>query len=463
MKKIFLKCTTFFLILMSFSAFVVSVSAQDKKNLKKAQKFVKDGDESFKNKNYQGAVANYSQAIDLVKDYPYAHFWKGNAYYYLQQYQPALEELNKAYDQKYTPLINIYRVRWFVNYSLKNYDQALSDLKQAAQIEPENIQFKVGLADTYYAKGSYQDALSIYNKIIGKVPNNGNTYYNIADANYKLGDLSKSKDAAEKAIQNGSQYMAEANILIGKTYQKERKYAEAANYYEKSLKLKKDNYDLYRSLSDVYRNMNRFDEAVQITKRALEEFPRDGNLYTDLSWYYSLADRNGNAVGSSQIAISLLPNQYQGYTYLCRAYNDLKEYSKAIAACNDALKLNPEDGETNFYIGRAYEFSGKPEVAVKYYKQAVTGLIAYTEKYPDFADGYYLLGNAYFSTGMKDKAIESYLKSLEFSPKFKKARYNLGYVYIQNGDLNSAETQYTALLELDKDLAKTLKEAMPKQ
>lgn len=111
-------------------------------------------------------------------------------------------------------------------------------------------------------------------------------------------------------------------------------------------------------------------------------------------------------------------------------------------------------------VGRS-DLQEKPTSLRKCTKKAVTGLVEYTKRYPDFADGYYLLGNAYFETGSKVQAIEAYKKSLEFSPKFKKALYNLGYVNIQNNE--SAEDQYNALLEIDQILAGRLKEAMPKK
>ncbi len=462
MRNLSFRFIAFCLLLFTFSALSADIAAQNKKDMNRAKKLVSEGDKSLNKRDYDGAIRKYSEAIALVDNYPYAHFWKGNAHYYLKQYELALEELNIAQKQGFTPLLDLYKIRWFLNYTQKNYDEALDDLNKGLALEPTNVLFKAGLGDVYYAKKSYRDALNIYNEIVEKIPNNGNTYYSIANAHYNLGETAEQKAAAQKAVQKGTQFMSDAYFLIGKAYQKERKYAEAADAYERSINVKRDNYDTYRSLADVYRNMNRFEDAVKITKQALEEFPRDGNLYTDISWYYSLLDKFNDSIGQAQIAISLLPDQFQAYTYLCRGYNDIKDYPKAIAACNNALRLNPDDGETNFYLGRAYEFSGKGDPA-KFYKKALTGLVEYTERYPDFADGYYLLGNAYFSNGMRDKAIEAYIKSLEFSPKFKKARYNLGYAYIQNKDFTSAEAQYQALLDLDKGLAERLKSEMPKK
>ncbi|MBA2494002.1 MAG: tetratricopeptide repeat protein, partial [Acidobacteria bacterium] len=89
--------------------------------------------------------------------------------------------------------------------------------------------------------------------------------------------------------------------------------------------------------------------------------------------------------------------------------------------------------------------------------------VDYTNKNPEYSDGYYLLGNAYVGAEQRDKAIEAYKKSLALSPKFAIARYNLGYMYFLTDDLKSAREQYNALLQIDADLAAKLKQAMEKK
>ncbi|MEZ5425253.1 MAG: tetratricopeptide repeat protein [Pyrinomonadaceae bacterium] len=463
MKKISLGLITFSLLLVAFSALATDVAAQPKKVLKKARTLASDGDKRFNKRDYQGAIGKYREAISLVPNFPNAHYWKGNAHYYLQQYDESLEELNTAYDQGYAPVIDIYRVRWYVNFMKKNYDDALADLRKGLEIDPTDIRLREGLGNVYYAKESFREALAAYNDVVERIPNNGNTYYNMAVSYYNLGKAGEQRSAAQNAINNGTQFMAQSFILIADSYAKERKFEEAAEAYEKSLNLRQDIFPVYHNLSDIYRNMNRFTDAIEVIKKGLRQFPRNGDLYVDLSWYYSLADMPKEAIGAAQTAIQFVPDQYMAYTNLCRAYNDNKEYDKAVSACNNALRLKENDGETYFYLGRANDFLGKPDVATKHYKKALDGLLVSTQNNPDYADGFYLLGNAYYANGLRDKAIDAYLRCLELSPRFSKARFNLGYMYFLKGDLDSAQAQYTALLDLDADLAGKLKNAMQKK
>ena len=139
-------------------------------------------------------------------------------------------------------------------------------------------------------------------------------------------------------------------------------------------------------------------KAVETMQKGIKEFPNDGTLYGNMSWFYSLAEESPEAIAAGQKAVELAPDQYMGYTNLCRAYNDMKLYQQAIKTCNDALKKQPGDGETNLYLGLAYDKLKQPAAAKDYFKKAIAGLNEFTRNNPDYSDGFYLLGNAYFYT-----------------------------------------------------------------
>lgn len=469
-RKIIIGFVTYCLLFMAFSALTVEVNAQNKKVPKKARKLKKTGDKLFNQRDYRGAIGKYAEAIIIADDYPDAHFWKGYSHYNLYQIKLgqndesykseldlALNGLNAAYRQGYDPLA-VYNVRWFVNYALQNYDEALEDIRNGLQLDPNNLTLQSGLADVYYGKRDFRDAVDAYVRVVDQLQNNGNVYFNIANAHFNLGNTAAQKLAAQKALENRTKYIGESYYLIGDAFQKERNLPAATEAYETALNTLRDQKILYQRLSDVYRTQNRFNDAIEITKKGLDVFPNDGELYVDLSWYYSLADKHSEAVGSAQRAVAFLPGNYMAHTNLCRGLNDLKEYSNAIMACNKALELNPGDGETNFYLGRAYAGLKNKTKASEYYKKSIPGLIKYTEDFPFYADGYYLLGNAYYENDQNGKAIEAYEKSLELSPKFTKALFNLGIAYFVGRNMNKAKEQYAKLQNLDPEEAKKLGE-----
>jgi tetratricopeptide (TPR) repeat protein len=462
MKKKIIGLITFFLLLTVFSAFLAEAQAQPKKVEKvdkKAEKLAKQGDDFLRKKDYRLAINKYAEAISISPNYPYAHFWKGSAHYYLKEYDEALLEIDTAFNQGHTPL-EVYRIRWFLNLQKGNYDAVLNDAQEGARLDPNNINFQKALAGAYLGKKDYQNALTVYKKIAEAEPNNGDIAYRIAEANYNLGETDAQAFAAMDAIKKRTQFLGEAWFYVGDSLQKSKKFDEAIEAYENSISANPKFYDSYNNLSELYRTKGRYDKAIAVMDKAVVQFPNDSTIYVNLSWYYSLSDQHPKAIAAAQKAIQLDQSNSMGHTNLCRAYNDMELYSQAVTACNKALELNPGDGESNFYLGRAHLKLNRKDIAAGYFKKAVDGLVKFTNENPDYSDGFYLLGNAFYAAGDQDKAVAAYKKAIELSPRFAKARYNLGVVYIVQEKPDLAKEQLNALMEIDSKLAAKLRDAI---
>ncbi|MBK6751750.1 MAG: tetratricopeptide repeat protein [Acidobacteria bacterium] len=442
-------------------SFAGAVAAQTRNDLKRAKEFADAGDKAFRQKEYRQAAELYGQAIVIVPTNPYCHFWKGYAHYYLQEYDLSERSFVLALNQGFKP-IEVYKVRWYLFYVQKKYSEAVGDLKKAVELEPKNTNLLKGLGDSHLALGANQDALNAYQRALLITPKDADLYYSIAYLHAQTGNLKGQEQSAGEAIRMGTQYMGEAHYLLADALERQKNFAAAITSYQRAISAKPTLYQAYRNLANIYQRQNKLSNAIETLKKAILLFPNDGNIYTDISWFYSLNDRPADAVQAALAAIKFLPDQYMGYTNLCRAYNETKQYKEAVSACNSALKLKPGDGETFFYLGRASDLLGKPSEATGYYRKAVTGLVEFTNGNPDYADGFYLLGNAYFADNQRDRAIEAYTKCLQLSPNFAKARYNLGIILVLKKDKTGAMTQYSFLLAQDVALAGKLKAEIDK-
>ena len=435
--------------------------AQSKKDKEQATKLQTAGDKAFGIKDYKGAIDAYGQSVVLVPTNSYAHYRKGFAHYNLKENDKAISEFTLALTQGYKP-IEIYRIRYFVYLEQRDFDNALADIQKGLQLVPNDIELLNAVGEIHLARQSYGEALAAYTKASQIAPNNADIYYHLARVNFELKNAKEQAVAAETALAKGTRYPGETHYYLADAYQKLRNPAGAIGEYQKAIASKPENLIAYRNLAEAYRSENRYADAINILGQAKKQFPGDGNIYTDLSLFYSLADRPNDAIEAAKAGISILPTQSVAYTNLCRAYNDIKSYDQAILACNNALKLSSGDGETYFYLARAYNLQGKTVEAQKYYGLAVKGLEDYTAKNPSYSDGWYLLGNAYFTDNQRDKAVAAYQKCLSWSPKFAKARYNLGVVYTRLKNKSGANEQYTALVPLDSKLANLLKAEIDK-
>ena len=451
----------YLMLLLSIFSLSAGVSAQTKKDLEKARKIAKQGDQLFNKKDYQGAITKYSEALAAAPNFAGAHFWKAYAHYHLKEYDKSLEHFNQAESNGFDKPVEIYKVRWYLYYLAKNYDAALTDALGVLKVDPNNALYNQAVGDIYRTKESYRDAVPYYRKAAQIDPNNSDVPYYLTVSYANLNDTQNQGMSALEALKRKTRYVGETYFYLADALYKQGKFDEAAEYYQKTIDVKPELYAPYALLSDIYRSRNEFNKAIAVTRRGLKQFPQDASLYTSLSWYYSLADQTEDAITAAKAAISLAPKEYMAYTNLCRAYNDAKDYKQALATCNKALSINPGDGETYYYMGRAYEFLDQNAKAEDAYKKAIDGLIKFTNERPDYSDGYYLLGNAHFSVGNDDQAIAAYEKCLQLAPRFAKARYALGLTYlVGKKDKAKAREQYNLLRDVDNNLAEKLRQAI---
>lgn len=438
--------------------FAADTNAQNRRNEKRARDLAEQGDKQFRQNNFRVAIENYAQAIALAPNVGYPRFWKGLAHVRLNEPDMALPEFDAALANGYNKPLDVYGSRWRIHYQRKDYDKALADVRSALQLQPDNQEFLLAQGDIAFGQGSYAEALGAYQKYLEKNPANAEIHLNIAKSHQALGNFTGQTAAAEEAIRRGTRSLADAHMIIGDGYERQMKFPEAVEAYKRAVLARPDAYEPYRRLAEGYRALAKFDDAIETSRRALRMFPTDGAIYTDISWYYSLADRHQDAIDSAQAGLRYSPESQMAYTNLCRAYNDMKRHDLAVAACNNALRIKPNDGESLFYLSRATNKLGKTAEAARLTKRAVSGLEETAAANPTYSDAYYLLGNAYYDDGQRQKALDAYERCLELSPNFVKALYNVGILYLVDGKKDRALRFQQRLVQLDPKYAKMLKD-----
>ncbi|MBL8181381.1 MAG: tetratricopeptide repeat protein [Blastocatellia bacterium] len=449
------------LLLVAAAGLPLNVDGQTRAEIRRSRELADQGNKAYREKDFKAAIQFYGEAITLVPTNPQLHFYKADAHYQLKEYAAAEREFQLALTQGHKPL-EVYSFRWYVFFDQQKYDQAIDDLNKALQLAPKNAQHWKALGEAYLQNGNRKNALEATQRALLINPKDGDSYYQVARIQALEGNTTAQLAAAEEAVKRGTQFIGDTYYLIGDAQTRLRNDAAAIDAYNRAIAANPKIFQVYLTLAALYQKQNKLSLAIDTLNRAKPHFPSNGRLYTDISWYYSLADRPADAVAAARSATQLLPSEYMGYTNLCRALNDTKEYRDAITACNNALRLKPGDGETLFYLGRANDLLGRTVEATRYYRQAVTGLVEFTNANQDYADGFYLLGNAYFADNQRDRAIEAYTKCLALNPNFVKARFNLGIIQLLKKNKAAALEQHKFLLAQDAALAAKLKAEIDK-
>ncbi|MBP5974644.1 tetratricopeptide repeat protein [Brasilonema sp. CT11] len=203
--------------------------------LRRTETLISSGRAKINGKDYQGAIADYNQALLINPNNPDAYFGRSKAYYYLKNYPAALEDVNKIL-QLSPKNANVYSNRGLLRYESGDKQAALADYNSAIQLDPkyasaynnrgvlryESGDKQAALADynsaiqldpkyapayTYRGilrkqSGDKQAALADFNSAIQLDPKNAKAYYHIGLIKYEQGDIQAAMRQFQTVINN---------------------------------------------------------------------------------------------------------------------------------------------------------------------------------------------------------------------------------------------------------------------
>ncbi len=137
--------------------------------------------------DYQGAIADYNQAIKIKPDYAYAYNNRGIAKSNLGDNQGAIADYNQAIKIKPDDA-DAYNNRGLAKSDLGDYQGAIADYNQAIKIKPDYALAYLYRGIAKSNLGDKQGAIADYNQAIKIKPDYADAYYNRGIAKSNLGD-----------------------------------------------------------------------------------------------------------------------------------------------------------------------------------------------------------------------------------------------------------------------------------
>jgi tetratricopeptide (TPR) repeat protein len=279
------------------------------------------------------------------------------------------------------------------NLSAHQNELAISNLTQAIELAPKNIEAYRLRAPVFAIMGQNKQCLSDFTAVIQLDPKNPTNYFNRALIWGRLDHRAQAIDDYSKAIQLSPKFV-DAYLARGADYSETGDYTNAIKDETTAIELNPTASVAYACRGRTYAYMREFEKA-------LKEFDQ---------------------------AIEINPDDPKVYTLRATVYNRLGKYELAINDCNEAISLNKkkmgvsgDDPESYFTRAKAFTGKGDYEAAVHDYNMVISLIPKYSAAYSD-------LGLLMVRQGNYKEGIANCEKAVELAPNIAYGHNNLAWI-----------------------------------
>ncbi|MEH2048891.1 tetratricopeptide repeat protein [Nostoc sp.] len=314
---------------------------------KSADTYYNEGLEKYNNKDFSGAIEDYTQAIEINPNYANAYMNRGLAHYDLGDNQAAIEDYNQAI--KINPnYANAYINRGLARYDLGDKQTAIEDYNQAIEINPNdaNAYYNRGLAR--YDLGDNQAAIEDYNQAIKINPNYANTYMARGLARYNLGDNQTAIEDYNQAIKINPNY-ANAYYNRGLARYNLGNNQAAIEDYNQAIKINPNYANAYYNRGLARYNLRNNQAAIEDYNQAIKINPNDANTYYNRGLARYNLGNNQAAIEDYNQAIKINPNYANAYYNRGNSQSNLGNKQAAIEDFRKSADLYKQQGKESDY------------------------------------------------------------------------------------------------------------------
>jgi tetratricopeptide (TPR) repeat protein len=205
------------------------------------------------------------------------------------------------------------------------------------------------------------------------------------------------------------------------------------------------NPDLYIKRSALWIQYKQFDAAAGDAKRAIRIDSTVASYWVALADVYFAENKTRQTKEILERTVVKFPESTEALMKLSELFFIVKQYKEAIENINKALKINENIAKAYYLKGSIYRESGDTT-------KAISSLETATEQDNRFADAYYDLGVIY-AARRNPIAFDYYGNALRVDPGYLNAQYAKAKLLQDLGKYDEAITEYTALLNKDKNYA----------
>lgn len=293
----------------------------------------------------------------------------------------------------------------------KKTDQAISMLREAVEVNPDEPGYHLGLGDIFRDVGNYKDALTEYQKV-------------------------------EDVYHHTEMYFG-----MGVCHQSQKEWTEAIRYFEKAIEkdeyYRDTNHRLYRCYDERYRieyRQSDYEKALFYINKQME-IKEDGYRLWDRAYLYDDGMEIELALSDYKKALSMVSekDRYIVLQNIGYAYKYDRQFEKAYEAFSQSVEcMEPKNASVKGYDGMA-ECSKK----LGEYERAIACCKKGLEYFPDNTGLWDILSDCYEETGRLEEALETVKSSREHGQSIADYYHNVSFILLRMGKIQESVDVYT--------------------
>lgn len=293
-----------------------------------------------------GRLSKAMELLDAIeKVEPYneeVHLHKAGIFSQQHNHRRSVEHYKKALELAEEGLDDIYLDLAFEHENLEEYEDAISCLKNALDLNPENEAVLYELAYCYDLAGADEASVTFFSNFTNEQPYSSVAWYNLGNALAQLERYPESNEALDLAIvideRFSSAYFSKArNLLLASNY------AEAISCYEETLAFDGPQAITYSFIGECYEKMERYDEALSNYDLSIALDPDWVDAWIGRGVVKDMQDRIPEAINDLRQAVKIASENADAWYYLASSLVRGEQYTDAFSAFEKLNAIEPQN------------------------------------------------------------------------------------------------------------------------
>lgn len=301
-------------------------------------------------------------------------------------------------------------------------EEAKTLYQQLLAEDPEQLEVLHALAVLYAQSKQYDQALSTLDKAIDIDSSSAPLYNSKGNVYLRRQQYDEAISQYQQAIQHDAHYAIAYNNL-GKTYYSKNQLDKAREHYEYAIQLMDQYSDAHFNLGILLAKLGENKQAIEHLKKTLTINPQRAAAYGQLAEVYLNEDDYSGAIENYQKRLDFEPEHIESFFSLGQAYLQNQQIDDAIAAFKKTLILQPKHPEANQYLANAELAAGDGNMALNYYFRQL-------ETNP-MMESYYNIGVLLMQQNRHKESLQYLEQASTLDPGYLPAHINLGALYLK--------------------------------